>query len=283
MKRSLGVLLVSLFSCLSWGQNNSAGYLLDWTPQPEASQGLFAWLHSRLDPLVKTLVHYTSPDIPRESRRLLRVSTDGTGKCVLASDTGVHLPRWGNSGYILFFVEADTNGDGRIDAQDDYMIRIVPAAGGVSRTIAQGRSAVWSPDGKFVAYVRGGRMGVVNLDGTQVNGSAIPTGQIVMSNSPNPEVARSFWAVDSQTGNQIPLPPELSSKYLWMGMLSPSGAKIVYSNTAKTNVIISPVNQTSGTNLVADDALSLDPSWSPDEKQIVYVSTSKRGTWCSAP
>jgi hypothetical protein len=84
----------------------------------------------------------------------------------------------------------------------------------VSRTIAQGKSVVWSPDGKFVAYVRGGRIGVVTLVGAPGTGSTIPTGQIVISNSPNPELARSFWAVDSQTGNQIPLPTELSSKSL---------------------------------------------------------------------
>jgi hypothetical protein len=95
MKQLLGLFLVSLFSCLSWGQNNPSGYLLDWIPQKESSKGLFAWLHSRLYPLVRTLVHYTSPDIARESRQLWRISVDGTGKCVLASDTGVHLPRWG--------------------------------------------------------------------------------------------------------------------------------------------------------------------------------------------
>jgi Tol biopolymer transport system component len=283
MKRSLVLLLVLLLSKWSWGQANPAGYLVDWTSPKEASQGLVAWLHSRLDPLVKTLVHYTSPDIPRESRRLWRISADGTNKCILTADTGVHLPRWGTSGNILFFQEADTNGDGRIDAQDQYLIRIVPANGGAARTLAQGKSAVWSPDGKFVAYVRSGRLAVVGLDGAPVSGTTMPTGQIVMSNSPNPEVARNFWAVDAQTGNQVPLPAELSSKYLWMGMLSPSGAKIVYSNTTKTALMISAANQTSGINLTADDALSLDPSWSPDEKQVVYVSTSKRGNWCSAP
>jgi Tol biopolymer transport system component len=280
-KRSLGLLFVAFFSCSSWGQN-PAGYLVDWAPQKETSQGLVAWLHARLDPLVRTLVHYTSPDIPRESRRLWKISVDGTNRCVLASDTGVHLPRWGNAGYILFFVEADTNGDGRIDSQDDYLIRVVPATGGASRTIAQGKSAVWSPDGRFVAYVRSGHMGVVNLDGAPVGGNQVPAGQIIMSNSPNPEVARNFWAVDSQTANQVPLPSELSGKYLWMGMLSPSGTKIVYSNTTKTALVIAPANQTSGTNLIADDALNLDPSWSPDEKQVVYVSTSKPGTGCSA-
>jgi Tol biopolymer transport system component len=280
-KRSLGLLFVSLFSCAGWAQN-PAGYLVDWTPPTETPQGLAAWLHSRLDPLVRTLVHYTSPDIPREARRLWKISEDGSNKCVLASDTGVHLPRWGKGGYILFFVEADTNGDGRIDSQDDYEIRVVPASGGASRTIAQGKSAVWSPDGRFVAYVRAGSVGVVNLDGTPAAGNQVPAGQIIMSNSPNPEVARNFWAVDAQTASQVPLPPELSGKYLWMGMLSPSGAKIVYANTTKTALVIAPANKTSGTNLIADDALNLDPSWSPDEKQVVYVSTSQRGQSCKA-
>jgi Tol biopolymer transport system component len=226
--------------------------------QKEDSRGLVAWLHSRLDPLVRTLVHHTSPDIPRESRRLWRISADGTGKCILSSDTGVQMPRWGASGKVLFFDEAGTNGDGRIDALDDYLIRIVPASGGATRTIGQGKSAVWSPDGKFVAYVHGGRLEFTGPDGAPVNEGAIHTGHIVMSNSPNREVARNFWAVDSQTGNQVPLPAELSSKYLWMGMLSPSGARIVYSNTTKTAIIISAANQTSGINLIADGALNLD-------------------------
>ena len=71
----------------------------------------------------------------------------------------------GAGGYILYLVEADTNGDGAIDFRDENLVRAVQPAGRDARTLGQGQSAVWAPDGRYAAIVHDANILTVNLDG----------------------------------------------------------------------------------------------------------------------
>lgn len=253
-------------------QSSGTTVLLDWI-EVKDSGGLDQQLRSQLNKLTEFFVRVTSPDVPRQSRRIWKISADGSQTCVMSDDTGVRYPRWGAGGYVLYLQEADTNKDGRIDFNDDFLIRVVSSSGGTARTVAQGKSAVWSPNGRFIAFVRDGRIFVANMQGEILPlGSGVPAGKLIATDSRNP-AAHNFWAVDAQNEAKETLPEDLTKKYLWIGALSPSGSKIVFVNTMKTGLEVRDAqNENSTKEIVHGNFHFLDPVWSSDEKQIVYVS-----------
>jgi hypothetical protein len=274
------VCAVLLAPAAARGQSSQPSYILDWLRQPEGGQSFFDSLHSRLSRWLDVVVRYTSPDIPGQSRRLWRVSADGADSCLVSAETGVSMPRWGKANYIAYLVEADTNDDGKIDFRDEFEVHAVPASGGVAKTLGQGVSAAWSPDGMYVAILHNQRIEVVDLAGKQALGATRPAGQIVMANSLNPRLASDFIAMDSRTGTTAPLSGDLAKKYLWLGVLSPSGSKVVYSNTTGKELMMLDNSAASGRTLIGGEALYLEPAWSPDEKSVVYVSTQAEGDRC---
>lgn len=278
---SLAMLIAWQFRPLH-AQTPETVHVLDWV-EVKDSEGLVAQLHKQLNQLTAFFVRATSPDVPREARRIWKISVDGSQDCRVSEDTGVRYPRWGSGGYILYLQEADTNKDGRIDFLDDFLIRIVPAAGGEARTVAQGKSAVWSPDGHYIGFVRDGKIQVVTLQGEVLAlGNAVPAGKIVATNARNPVAARDFWAVDSRSAAKETLPEDRTKKYLWFGALSPSGSRIVVANTMKTALEIREAQNENSSKEIAHGGFHfMDPAWSPDEKQIVYVSDRPpTGTLC---
>jgi hypothetical protein len=258
-------------------QTNTQTQLLDWI-EVKDSGGLGQQMRKQLDRVTEFFVRITSPDVPRDSRGLWKISADGSQNCWLTDDTGLRFPRWGSGGYILYLQEADTNKDGRIDFNDDYLIRVIPAAGGRAKTVAQGKSAVWSPDGKYIGLVHDDKVFVATLNGDVLPlGQAVPGGKLIAANSRNPTAARDFWALDSKSEAREALPVELSKKYLWLGQLSPSGTKIVVANTMKTGLEVRDAqDEKSAKEIAHGDFHFMDPTWSPDEKQIVYVSDRPR-------
>jgi dipeptidyl aminopeptidase/acylaminoacyl peptidase len=258
-------------------QTNAPAQLLDWIEVKDTG-GVGQQMRKRLNSVTEFFVRITSPDVPRDARRLWRISPDGSQNCWLTEDTGLRFPRWGAAGYILYLQEADTNHDGRIDFKDDYLIRVIPAAGGTAKTVAQGKSAVWSPEGKYIAFMRDDKVMIATLTGESLSlGQAAPVGKLILANSRNPTAAHDFWAVDSKSEAKEVLPAELSKKYLWMGQLSPSGTKIVVPNTMKTGLEVrNAQDQKSTKEIASGDFHFMDPTWSPDETQIVYVSDRPR-------
>jgi Tol biopolymer transport system component len=277
-----GVILAVVFGVSVAGQSTAPSYVLDWLPQPE-NQGLLGALHARLSQWLDVVVRYTSPDVPYQSRRLWRVSADGSGPCLMASDTGVNQPRWAKSNFILFLVSADTNGDGKIDFRDEFEIRVLSPNRALSKTVGQAASAAWSPDGRFIAVIHQQELAVIDTSGNIVPASDRPTGQIVLADSLNPELAGDFRAVNPRTGSTAPLSEDLARKYLWLPMMAPGGTKVVYADATRKNILIRSVGETSGHKLIGGDASYLDPAWSPDEKYVLYVSNKEGGASCVSP
>jgi len=265
-------------------QARTPAHLLDWVDARDDASYLDK-LRIRLDRLTDFFVRVTSPDIPRESKHLWIVSADGKNKCLVSSESGVSEPRWGAGGYILYLVEADTNGDGAIDFRDENLVRAVQPAGRDARTLGQGQSAVWAPDGRYAAIVHDANILIVNLDGqTAPLGPVGPAGKLVVTNTRASSRTRQFWTVDARTSTSQELPDTLRAKYLWLGALSGSGAKLVFADAMKTDIFIRSVaNGGPDRNVTNDRFLDMDPSWSPDEKNIVYVSDSPlRSPLCSS-
>ena len=281
MRRTLPAVLLALTLTIGLGAQNTQ-YMLDWLPPAESQQGFLDMLHARLSRLLDTVIRYTSPDISRESRRLWTMDQDGKGRCLASADTGVHSPRWSKSGHILYLVEADTNKDGRIDALDDYVVRVVPENGGKAVTVGQGKSAVWSPDGRVVAIASGGEVAYADLDGNAVMPASTPGGRLVMTNSLNPEVARTFLALDIRSKSSSPLPDDLKKKYLWLGAISPSGAHVIFSSATRKELIVVETGTSQQRSISGEGTLVLDPAWAPDEKRIAFVSTSTAKKACAA-
>lgn len=279
-KMIAGMFLAALLFGSAGAQSAKQSFVLDWLPQPEGGQSLLDRLHNRLQGWLDVVVRYTSPDIPRNSRRLWRVSVDGGGKCLLAADPAVSAPRWAHTNEILFLVDADTNGDGKIDYRDEFEVRVLPTGGAPSRAVTQAASATWSPDGKYIAIIHDGQLQVVDTSGQILSSAQRPAGRIVVSDSLNPQLASAFRAVDPQTGTNTPLPEELSKKYLWLGLMSPDGTKVVYPDATRRNILIRLAGVDAGHKLVGGNSFYLDPAWSPDAKYIVYVSTEVEGPPC---
>lgn len=247
--------------------------ILAWVESSEAPAGIAARLRRMVDGFTDSVIRATSPDISREQRRLWRVALGSRAKCLLATDIGVHEPRWGAAGYILWLSETDSNGDGRIDFKDEYAIKILPERGGVARDLGRGRSAVWSPTGRLIAILSDRGLSVVDREGRPA--TADDRDQLIVTDSSLPELAGGVWAIRVHSGAIEPLASDLTRRLQWLGAVAADGQTIVYPNTQRTDLFIAPRGEPAlGQNLTQDAFLDLDPAWSPDQQYVVYVSTN---------
>jgi hypothetical protein len=255
------------------------GQILIWLPKTETAAGT---LKQRLAHLHDVLIHFTSPDIALSSRQLWRMAADGSGACRLGDDSGVRAPKWGLAGYVLYRQEADTNHDGRIDDLDEDLVRVIPAEGGQSVLVGQGRSASWAPDGRVVAISRDGKLEFRNLHGQLVPAAQAPEGEIVITDSLDPELAHEFWGIDARSAERRRLPDELGKKYLWLAAQAPGGKTVLFASATRQNLLVIGTGDRAPRKINNAPALFIDPAWSPDEQQIVFVSTTAGGKPCGA-
>lgn len=241
----------------------------------ENTEGLFSKFKKTLDALSSFFVRITSPDMPPESRRLWVVSADGHEKYLLSEQVGVRTPRWGKGGYIAYLVEKDTNNDGRINFKDDLIIEIIRETGGTAITIGPGRSPVWSPNGRYIAFLREDEILTFDIISSSLKtlNETTPYGQLIVTNRSSPAVAEDFRIIDMKTKELWELPREYKNKYLWFGLLSNSQNEIVFSNALKTDIFVEKLSKDKGViNVTNDEFNDTDPSWSPNDEYIVYVS-----------
>jgi dipeptidyl aminopeptidase/acylaminoacyl peptidase len=251
--------------------------ILIWLPKAEAAPSS---LMQRLGQLHDVLIRLTSPDIPASSRRLWRMSADGSGRCRLSDEAAVHAPKWGRGGYLLFLTDADTNHDGRVDDLDDFQVQVISAGGGESTLVGQGRSASWSPDGKSIVVVRDAKLEFRNLYGQLLPQAQLPEGEVIMADSQDPELAHEFWGIDVRSAQRRRLPDEIGKKYLWLAAQSPTGTAALFASATRQRLMVLGAGDGAPHKIAEDSALFIDPTWSPDERQIAFVSTAVGGKSC---
>lgn len=256
---------------------SAAAEILVWMPKTEASSES---LINRLIRLMDVVYRMTSPDVPLGLRRLWRMSADGGGRCRIGADRGVRAPKWGTGGFVLYLQEVDASRDGQIDNNDEDLVRVISAEGGDLVLVGQGRSAAWSPDGRVVAISRSDGLEFRNLHGQLVPPQLAPEGDIVVTNSLDPELAREFWAIDARSAERRRLPDELGKKYLWLPKQAPAGKTALFASATRQDLLLVGPGDQKPREITQDRDLFIDPSWSPDEQQIVFVSKAPDGELC---
>lgn|GEM_PF-6602192 len=273
----LFLLMLTLFAWSAAGQNDDSKpvLLVKWIAPQSADHSLLEQIRSKTDKLVEFAARATSPDTPTSSRRLWVVSADGAKNTALALVPGVRRPRWGSGKFIAFEIESDTNGDGNIDFHDEPSVGFVAESGGGVTRIGPGMSPIWSPDGKHLAYVSQGKIVVYDVVAKReinVDDPSIPGGVIVYTNKRSLASINDFWTMD-MTNRRVEKLPNAKRKYLWLESTSRTGDDAVYSNLARTSIIVKQLTTGKTRTIVADKHVNFDPSWSPDGALIVYVST----------
>jgi Tol biopolymer transport system component len=153
------------------------------------------------------------------------IKSDGTGDKLLTYDYGT-APNWSPDGKRIAYHRYLSPGVKEV-------IAINANGSGEVKLAASGRFPVWSPDGKRIAFKAGGRINVVNADGTKL----------------------------------IRLPIKEVSSFAW----SPDSKSIVcyHYKPPSTNEIY--IISADGKNKSKLTGVGRHPCWSPDGKRIVFA------------
>lgn len=170
-----------------------------------------------------TMIAFTGTD--GDFNDVFVVNDDGTGLVRLTNDGTICCPQWSPDGSELLL----------------SAMRVVNADGSNLRSLADGSTGGWSPDGQTVVYGSRGvpaDVWVVNSDGT---------GARQLTSSPASEQAIAF---------------------------SPDGTKILFlvDSGGQSDVWIMNADGSSQQNLTNSPARERGASWSPDGRRILFVS-----------
>lgn len=205
---------------------------------------------------------------------ILLVNANGTGMVNLSDDVAADTnPSTGPGGRVVFASTRSGNSD----------IYAVDLDGGnltnLTSNAAIENTPVVSPDGGLVAFLRGGGLYVMNVDGSNVHAVATGTAYKVSWNSQSTRLAfeltsgsnTDVWVVDAAGTNleQLTTDPAYDGSTTW----SPDGSKIAFvSQRSGSDIFVMNVDGSGVTNLTQDAAVDATPAWSPDGETLAYSS-----------
>lgn len=174
---------------------------------------------------------------------------------------------------MLALSDVDSNADSAIDQLDEPVVRLIVRPGGNARALRPGRSAAWSPDGRHIAVLSGGRTFFFDAQGRTVEPAAgSPGGRLVLASSRSAAQAPRVWSMDLGMRRTDEVAAADARKLLWLGALAPDG-RAVFSNAQRTDIFVGdPATPAGAVNVTRDRHIDLDPAWSADGRRIVYVS-----------
>jgi len=146
------------------------------------------------------------------------------------------------SGRIAFAALRDAVGDGACGRLGVYVLN---AGAGQPAYVADGCNPVLSPDGRLIAYTRGGHIFVISADGGQETNVS---GDDLIDSTTNPA-----WSPD---GKRIAFSSNREGKSE-IYLVDADGSRL-------TRITNSPVDRAAG-------RLGLDPIWSPDGRRIAFT------------
>jgi serine/threonine protein kinase/dipeptidyl aminopeptidase/acylaminoacyl peptidase len=242
----------------------------------------------------------------RESRSQIFLVNVMTGKSrPLGVPDGVQ-PSWSPNGKRIAFWGLAQPGARRA-------IWTVPAEGGMPVSVVDdvyyNWCPVWSPDGKFL-YFASNRGGSMNLWRVGIDED---TGEV--QGTPQPVTTPSVWSAlpsfsrdghllvyatheDRSFVEQVPFAPEKGqaagapalvfqgARSIWSAELSPDGAWLVFrSSSPQEDLFVIRPDGTDIRQLTNDPARDRTPRWSPDGRQILFVSnrSGKYEAWTIRP
>lgn len=174
---------------------------------------------------------------------IFTVNPDGTGETNISNNANSdNSPDWSPDGAKVAFARSGVGGGLFTMNADGSGQALVPNTGGViAATIISNVS--WSPDGGRIAFGGGGRINVIDADGTGLTPVG-PTGAQVSQPEWSPDGTRIAFVVAED-------PTDLNGTDVWVMNADGTGA---------TNLTSSP-----GVRDVA-------PDWAPDGSRIIYAS-----------
>jgi Tol biopolymer transport system component len=184
---------------------------------------------------------------------------------------------------------------GERGANTDQNIFVAKADGSSEKQIANGYNAVWSPDGRKIAYIRVAsdtgkpQLEVMNADGSDAQVVATTEGDSIITPSWSADGDKLAYAandfgnleifiIDSVGGNRVRVTDHLNDDFgpVW----SPVSNVIVYAkdiNGRKAfQLILRDIATGQESQLTSSGGQNIDATWSPDGQYILFASTRER-------
>jgi Tol biopolymer transport system component/DNA-binding winged helix-turn-helix (wHTH) protein len=219
------------------------GFALDPSLSPDGNEVAFTWAAEKGDGL-----HIYIKQIGSESLR--RLTTEPQAEASAA---------WSPDGQFIAFLRY-------MDSykQSQKALMLIPANGGRARQIAEVRTLAWAYEGRMLSWHPGGKwlaLPIASMDGTYA-----------------------IYLVSTETGEKRRLTSPPRGGEDGYPAFSPDGRKLVFSRRTGggrelylLQVSEALLPEGDPTQLTFSNRVSINPTWMPDGKEIIYASGSQSG------